>query len=73
MKDELRSILKESLDRETLVEITENYEKYKDIELVDIGIDSLDYVAIISSIDDDIYEKIMELEKITLSEINKML
>lgn len=59
------------LSNETIDKINLNYEKYKDVDLLNLGVDSLDIMGIVFSIEEH-YKKEINFETFDIDEIKTL-
>ena len=53
MSEKLQDLLKKILEEETFSEIVDNYEKIKTEKIVSSGINSLEYISLLSELDEE--------------------
>ena len=53
MSEKLQDLLKKILEEETFSEIVDNYEKIKKEKIVSSGINSLEYISLLSELDEE--------------------
>lgn len=53
MSEKLQDLLKKILEEETFSEIVDNYEKIKTERIVSSGINSLEYISLLSELDEE--------------------
>ena len=53
MSEKLQDLLKKILEEETFSEIVDNYEKIKTEQIVSSGINSLEYISLLSELDEE--------------------
>jgi len=73
MDEKLKKLLLDILEDEYVLEIEQNYDKYKNESIYDIGIDSLGIVHLVLKINEIMNNEELDFEEIaTLSKLNDL-